>query len=91
MYTIITEPENTARHAREYQVLLSWFQRRQHELGIDQITDGDPMDPHHPYNQAFDALCKEAEHYWRRATRLLAIPLATFPRLLSNGRPDTAG
>jgi len=25
MYTIITELENTARHAREHQVLLSWF------------------------------------------------------------------
>ena len=48
MHTIITEPENTARHAREHQVLLSWFQRRPRELGIDQMTDGDPMDPHYP-------------------------------------------
>ena len=59
MYSVITEPENTSLHSREYQRLIKWFQRRQHELGLDQLHDGDPMDPHHPYNQAFDVLCKE--------------------------------
>jgi hypothetical protein len=91
MYTIIIEPENTARHAREYQVLLSWFQRRQHELGIDQMTDGDPMDPHHPYNQAFDALCKEAEHYWRRERNYWPSPLQlshAFFQMEDPIRPD---
>ena len=66
MYTIVTEPENLARHAREYQLLLAWFMRRQHELGLDHLIGGDPMDPHHPYNQAFDVLCKEAEQHWRQ-------------------------
>ena len=61
MYSVITEPKNTSLHSREYQRLMKWFRRRQHELGLDQLHDGDPMDPHHPYNQAFDVLCKEAE------------------------------
>ena len=40
MYTIVTDPENLARHAREYQLLLDWFTRRQHELGLDQLSGG---------------------------------------------------
>ena len=35
-------------------------------LDLINFSGGDPMDPHHPYNQAFDALCKEAEQHWRQ-------------------------
>ena len=75
MYSIITEPENMWLHSREYQRLIKWFQRRRHELGLDQMHDGDPMDPHHPYNQAFDALCKEAERHWRSERNYWPSPL----------------
>jgi hypothetical protein len=75
MYSVIVEPENRARHAREYRVLLGWFDRRKRELGLDGLTEGDPMDPHHPYNQSFDALCKEAEHYWRTERKYWPSPL----------------
>ena len=54
---------------------MKWFRRRQHELGIDQLHDGDPMDPHHPYNQAFDVLCKEAEQLWRSERNYWLSPL----------------
>ena len=75
MYSILVEPEDMARHAREYQMLVAWFSRRQHELGLSQFTKGDPLDPHHPYNQAFDALCKEAEHHWREERNYWPSPL----------------
>ena len=75
MYSVITEPENTSLHSREYQRLMKWFRRRQHELGLDQLRDGDPMDPHHPYNQAFDVLCKEAEQLWRSERNYWLSPL----------------
>ena len=42
MYSILVEPEDMARHAREYQMLVAWFSRRQHELGLSQFTKGDP-------------------------------------------------
>ena len=75
MYSVITEPKNTSLHSREYQRLMKWFRRRQHELGLDQLRDGDPMDPHHPYNQAFDVLCKEAEQLWRSERNYWLSPL----------------
>ena len=75
MYSVITEPKNTSLHSREYQRLMKWFRRRQHELGLDQLRDGDPMDPHHPYNQAFDVLCKEAEMLWRSERNYWLSPL----------------
>ena len=75
MYSVITEPKNTSLHSREYLRLVKWFRRRQHELGIDQLRDGDPMDPHHPYNQAFDVLCKEAEQLWRSERNYWLSPL----------------
>ena len=75
MYSVITEPKNTSLHSREYQRLMKWFRRRQHELGLDQLRDGDPMDPHHPYNQAFDVLCKEADQLWRTERNYWLSPL----------------
>ena len=75
MYSVITEPKNTSLHSREYQRLMKWFRRRQHELGLDQLCDGDPMDPHHPYNQAFDVLCKEADQLWRTERNYWLSPL----------------
>ena len=91
MYTNVTEPENLARHAREYQLLLAWFTRRQHELGLDHLSGGDPMDPHHPYNQAFDALCKEAEQHWRQERNYWPSPLQlshAFFQMEDPIRPD---
>ena len=75
MYSVITEPKNTSLHSREYKRLMKWFRRRQHELGLDQLRDGDPMDPHHPYNQAFDVLCKEADQLWRTERNYWLSPL----------------
>ena len=75
MYSVITEPKNISLHSREYQRLMKWFRRRQHELGLDQLRDGDPMDPHHPYNQAFDVLCKEADQLWRTERNYWLSPL----------------
>ena len=75
MYSVITEPKNTSLHSCEYQRLMKWFRRRQHELGLDQLRDGDPMDPHHPYNQAFDVLCKEADQLWRTERNYWLSPL----------------
>lgn len=73
--TVHTDPKNGARHAREYQALKHWFQRRIHELGLDRLEEGDPMDPHHPFNQAFDALCKEAQSLWWQTRRYVPSPL----------------
>ncbi len=91
IYSIIQDPQNHALHAREYQLLKAWFQRRCHELGLDTLGDGDPMDPHHPYNQAFDALCKEAELYWRTKRNYLPSPLQlshAFFQMEDPIRPD---
>ena len=44
MYQLLPN-QNLARHAHEYQLLLAWFTRRQHELGLDHLSE-DPMDPH---------------------------------------------
>ena len=75
MYSIVTEPDNASLHSREYRILAKWFRRRQYELGLDQMHHGDPMDPHHPYNRAFDALCKEAEQHWRSKRNYWPSPL----------------
>ncbi len=91
IYTVITHPEAHAWHAREYRLLSDWFKRRMHELGIDSMRDGDPMDPHHPFNQAFDALCKEAEHYWRTERNYIPSPLQlshAFFQMEDPIRPD---
>lgn len=63
-YSVVSAPKDFARHAREYSILKDWFCRRIHELGLEDMDLGDPLDPHHPYNLAFDALCKEAEAIW---------------------------
>ena len=75
MYSVIKQPENTSLHSREYQSLAKWFRRRQYELGLDLMHDGDPMDPHHPFNRAFDTLCKEAELHWRSERNYWPSPL----------------
>ena len=84
MYTIVTEPENVARHAREYQVLLAWFTRRQHELGLDQMNGGDPMDPSHiNIRHCVKQSCMASErNYW---------PSPGNARLLSNGGSYSTG
>lgn len=75
MYSVITEPQAHARHAEEYAQLKRWFARRLHELGLDQLETHDPLDPFHPFNQAFDPLIKEAEQVWRRERQYWPSPL----------------
>ena len=75
MYSVMTEPHARARHATEYQRLKVWFARRLHELGLDEVAPHDPLDPFHPYNQAFDPLIKEAERLWRQNHQYWPSPL----------------
>ncbi len=74
-YTVYTSPKDFARHAYEYEILKQWFSRRIYELGLDELDSGDALDPFHPYNQAFDALCKEAEKLWKSERNYVLSPL----------------
>ena len=90
MYTIVTEPENVARHAREYQVLLAWFTRRQHELGLDQMNGGDQWIPT-IHTTKHSTHCVKKQSCIGVKSEIIVIPLATVARLLSNGGSYSTG